>query len=206
MWVFSVLGLACLVAAAGSSATTETGVGDAATTLESLATSGVQGNLYSYAAGISADGRYVVFNSDATNLVPGDSNERSDVFVRDRVGGETVRISVSSSGAQANAGADPFGGSHAYGIDASGRYVVFVSDASNLVASDTNGVPDVFLHDRVTGATSRVSLSSDEASRRRAVVLPLSAPTAAGWRSHRRRRTSLPETPTADGTSFSTIA
>jgi Tol biopolymer transport system component len=161
MWLSSVLGLACLVAAAGSSATTETGAGDAATTLESLGTGGVQGNLYSYAAGISADGRYMVFNSDATNLVPGDSNERSDGFVRDRVSGETVRVSVSSSGAQANAGTDPFGGSHVYGIDASGRYVVFVSDASNLVASDTNGVPDVFLHDRVTGATSRVSLTSD---------------------------------------------
>ena len=153
MWVFSVLGLACLVAAAGSSATTETGVGDVATTLESLATSGVQGNLYSYAAGISADGRYVVFNSDSTNLVPGDSNERSDVFVRDRVGGETVRVSVSSSGAQANAGADPFGGSSADGISGERPLRRLRLRRAESRRRRHQRRLDVFLHDRVTGAT-----------------------------------------------------
>lgn len=134
--------------------------GGASTTLVSVSTGGVQGDLYSYAVGISADGRYVAFSSDATNLVAGDTNDQSDAFVRDRLTGETSRVSVASGGAQAEQSADPFGGSHASGISADGRYVVFVSDSSNLVEGDTNGMADVFVHDRVSAETTLVSVSS----------------------------------------------
>jgi hypothetical protein len=73
------------LAAAGSSVTT------GLTTLESVSTTGEQGNLYSYGVAISGSGRYVVTNSHATNLVPGDTNDRMDVFVRDRQKGITER-------------------------------------------------------------------------------------------------------------------
>jgi hypothetical protein len=96
----------------------------------------------------------VAFASDASNLVPGDTNGGDDVFVHDRVSGETSRVSVSSSGEQGNHDC-------AYpSLSADGRYVAFASDASNLVPGDTNGTLDVFVHDRVTGETSRASVSS----------------------------------------------
>src|SRR5689334_20823325 len=78
------LALACPFAAAAASP-------DGTTTLESVSTEGAQANLYSYAAAISADGRYVVFSSDGTNLVPHDTNQRTDAFVRDRRTGVTTR-------------------------------------------------------------------------------------------------------------------
>ena len=134
--------------------------GSATTTLVDLSTRGKQANLYTYPAGISAHGRYVVMNSDATNLVAHDTNKRKDVFVRDRRTGKTTRVSVSSSGAQAKATAYPFGGSHAWAISSDGRYVLFVSDAPNLVAHDTNRAKDIFVHDRITGRTTRASVSS----------------------------------------------
>lgn len=96
----------------------------------------------------------VAFQSSATNLVPNDTNGQPDVFVRDRVAGVTTRVSVSSAGVQAN------GTSDHVAISADGRYVAFRSNASNLVAGDTNGAYDVFLHDRATGTTSRVSVST----------------------------------------------
>jgi Tol biopolymer transport system component len=130
--------------------------GSGTTTLVDLSTRGKQANLYTYAAGISAHGRYVVMNSDATNLVPHDTNKRKDVFVRDRLRGKTTRVSVSSSGAQAKASSQAPEGA----ISPDGRYVVFVSDASNLVAHDTNRADDIFVHDRVTGRTTRASVSS----------------------------------------------
>jgi Tol biopolymer transport system component len=102
---------------------------------------------------ISADGRFVCFDSTASNLVPGDTNGRRDVFVRDRVTGTTERVSVSSGGAQAN------GHSFCDGISADGRFVLFESIASNLVPGDTNGSWDVFVRDRLTGTTERVSLT-----------------------------------------------
>jgi Tol biopolymer transport system component len=134
--------------------------GPASTTRVSVSTAGVQGDRATYAIGISANGRYVLLTSQATNLVPGDTNERFDAFVRDRVTDATTRVSVSSSGVQGKPTDDGWGGSTAGGISANGRYVVFQSDAPNLVPGDTNGVPDVFLHDRTTGATTRVSVSS----------------------------------------------
>ena len=88
---------------------------------------------------ISADGRFVAFDSEATNLVPGDTNDASDVFVRDRQTGTTRRVSVSSGGAQGN------GASFDPAISADGRFVAFNSDATNLVPGDTNGAADVFV-------------------------------------------------------------
>jgi LPXTG-site transpeptidase (sortase) family protein len=124
------------------------------TTLISIATDGTQGNDKSVEPSISSDGRYVAFSSIATNLVSGDTNAVSDVFVHDRQTGETNRVSVSSEGEQDN------GISENPSISPDGRYVSFDSDATNLVPNDTNGVRDVFLHDRNTGMTTRLSMSS----------------------------------------------
>ena len=98
---------------------------------------------------ISSDGRRVAFESLATNLVGADTNGVSDIFVRDVDGGATSRVSVASGLGQSN------GSSVLATISGDGRYVAFLSDGSNLVPGDTNGVADVFLHDRapVTTAT-----------------------------------------------------
>ena len=109
----------------------------------------------SYSPSISADGRYIVFNSSASNLVQGDTNNNRDVFVHDRQTGNTERISIRSNGSQAN-------NNSFYGtISNDGRYVAFSSWASNLVANDTNNTRDIFVHDRQSGNTERVSVSSD---------------------------------------------
>ena len=123
----------------------------------SVSSGGVQGNAYSRDADISADGRFVVFWSASDNLVAGDTNVMEDLFLRDVQTGETTRISVSSSGAQAN------NVSSYPSISADGRFIAFMSDASNLVSGDTNGVSDIFLYDRQTAATTRVSVSSSGA-------------------------------------------
>jgi cold shock CspA family protein len=121
----------------------------------SVDSSGYEGNGYSWTPSLSANGRFVAFQSTASNLVAGDTNSRSDIFLHDRVTGATSRVSVDSAGAQAN------GGSLEYpSISADGRFVAFESGASNLVPGDTNATPDVFVHDRASGATSRVSVSS----------------------------------------------
>ncbi|HVS11165.1 MAG TPA: hypothetical protein VMS76_14945 [Planctomycetota bacterium] len=124
------------------------------TTRVSVASSGVQGNWNSRAPSVSADGRLVAFSSYASNLVDGDTNGAVDVFVHDRQTGKTTRVSVSSSGAQGDAG------SGLPSISADGRYVAFQSAASNLVSGDSNGITDVFTHDRLSGQTLRVSVSS----------------------------------------------
>jgi Tol biopolymer transport system component len=144
----------------GTLALSASAAGPPSTTRVSVSSGGVQGDRDTYAAGVSADGRYVLLDSLAQNLVPGDTNDRSDVFVRDRTTGKTTRVSVSSSGAQAQAGSDPWGGSSAGGISANGRYIVFESDAANLVPHDTNHAVDVFLHDQASGVTTRVSVNS----------------------------------------------
>lgn len=129
----------------------------------SVASGGGDANADSYGPSISADGRYVAFDSDASDLVPGDSNGAADVFVRDRQSGTTERVSLSSGGAE--------GDGHSYysAISADGRYVAFWSEASNLVAGDTNNFcgaegddncADVFVRDRQTGTTERVSVDS----------------------------------------------
>ncbi|MBM4440882.1 MAG: PD40 domain-containing protein [Candidatus Rokubacteria bacterium] len=124
------------------------------TTRVSVAGDGTQGNDGSAAASISADGRFVAFESFASNLIANDTNGRRDVFVHDRVTGETTRVSVASAGAPGNL--DSFSPS----ISGDGRFVAFTSFATNLVANDTNGRPDAFVHDRATGETTRVSVTS----------------------------------------------
>ncbi|HTC81100.1 MAG TPA: hypothetical protein VK848_06165 [Acidimicrobiia bacterium] len=104
---------------------------------------------------LSGDGLVVAFESAASNLVGGDTNGTSDVFVHDRVSGRTTRVSVDSGGAQGNEG------SFTPSISADGRYVAFASEATNLVRGDTNGATDIFVHDRETGRTTRVTVASD---------------------------------------------
>jgi Tol biopolymer transport system component len=125
-----------------------------ATERVSVATGGGQGNGGSSPFGISADGRYVFFHSYADNLVPGDTNEVIDIFVRDRERGITERISLGAEGEQGN------GVSIAGMVTSDGRFVVFQSAADNLVPRDTNKVDDVFVRDRLEGTTERVSVNS----------------------------------------------
>ena len=121
----------------------------------SVDSSGRQVTDDSYAPAISADGRFVAFDSEAADLVPGDDNRVTDVFVRDRRSGRTSRVSVSSTGAEGDRG------SFTPAISGDGRFVAFVSEAKNLVAGDTNGDPDVFLHDRRTRRTVRLAVAVD---------------------------------------------
>jgi len=148
LFIRSLAGLAAVLALAAPGAAAQR------TERVSLNSVGQQGNDPSYEAAMSADGRFVAFRSYAGNLVPGDTNAASDVFVHDRQTGQTERVSVDSAGAQANST------SWAPAISADGRYVAYVSRATNLVTGDLNGFPDVFVHDRQTGQTSCVSRSS----------------------------------------------
>jgi hypothetical protein len=120
----------------------------------SVSSAGTEANNDLFLTAISADGRFVVFFGTASNLVPGDTNNVRDVFVRDREGGITERDSIDSTGVEGNAD------SYSISISPNGRFVVFYSAASNLVQGDTNGVSDVFVHDRETGTTERVSVDS----------------------------------------------
>jgi Tol biopolymer transport system component len=126
----------------------------------SLDSSGVEANDGSYCPAISGDGRYVAFESSATNLVTGDTNGRDDIFVHDCQAGPTVRISVSSSGGQANNYSGDLGIRRSSAISADGRYVSFQSMASNLVTGDNNGKQDVFVRDSQLGTTTRVTIAS----------------------------------------------
>jgi Tol biopolymer transport system component len=125
-----------------------------ATTRVSVNLASVEGNGHSYSPSISADGSYVAFESIATNLVPGGSNGLLHIFVHDRQTGTTTQVSVDSLG---NQGLDISG---APSISADGRYVAFESDATNLVAGDTNGFSDIFVHDLQLGTTTLVSVDS----------------------------------------------
>lgn len=120
----------------------------------SLASDGAQGDRDSAAPRLTSDGRYVVFLSYATNLVPGDTNAAADVFLHDRETHTTARESLGNGGVQGN------DGSYGAGVSADGRWVLFCSDATNLVAGDTNGFTDTFVRDRSTGATERVSVGA----------------------------------------------
>jgi Tol biopolymer transport system component len=120
----------------------------------SVNSAGKEGNSQSADPAISASGRYVAFTSSARNLVDNDRNGNADVFVYDRKTQKTTRVSVASSGQQAD------DRSYAPAISSTGRYVAFISDATNLVADDTNATNDVFVHDMETGRTSVVSVSS----------------------------------------------
>ncbi len=130
---------------------------NAPTTRVSVSSSGVQGNndSGSYGVAISPDGRFVAFRSYSDDLVAGDTNLTADIFVHDRQTGQTTRVSVDSNGKEANQI------SLLPSLSFDGRYVAFESLASNLVADDTNGRDDVFVHDRVSGQTVRASLDSN---------------------------------------------
>lgn len=126
----------------------------ATTELVDVSSSGVQANDISYWPGISATGRYVAFVSLADNLVPGVGNGQFQIFRRDRVAGTTLLVSAGSTGGPGN------DDSYAPTVSANGRYVAFYSVADDLVPADTNGEPDTFLTDMLTGLTRRVSVSS----------------------------------------------
>ena len=123
----------------------------------SVSSSEDEANGWSYPGGISLNGQFVSFYSFATNLVPDDTNEMPDVFVRDVVNGTTERVSIGDGlpGIEGN------GSSYRSDISANGRYVVFESEADNLIASDTNWSADVFVRDRQTNTTFRVSLDEN---------------------------------------------
>ena len=105
--------------------------------------------------GMSSDGRYIAFYSEATTQVTGDTNGCADAFVYDRQTGTSTRVSVDSAGVEGN------GLCNEVEISAGGRYVVFNSAASNLVAGDTNGQMDIYVHDTQSGQTTRASLADD---------------------------------------------
>jgi Tol biopolymer transport system component len=115
---------------------------------------GAVGNAISYAAALSSDGSVVAFQSQATNLVSDDLNGLQDVFVHEFSSLKTTRVSVASDGRE--------GDHHSYQptLSADGRYVAFLSLASNLVPGDLNDKLDVFVHDRSTHVTQRVSVST----------------------------------------------
>lgn len=112
------------------------------------------GNGHSTAGQVSDNGRYVVFQSDASDLVPGDTNGVSDIFLRDTFTGTTRLISVAADGGFANgASTDPV-------MTPDGTCVAFISAATNLVAGDNNGIPDVFVRDLTTQTTWLVSVGA----------------------------------------------
>ena len=125
----------------------------------SVASGGRQANddsSFSSPAAVSADGRFVAFESHASNLVPGDTNRASDIFVRDRRRGVTVRVNVGAGGVQGLGGE-----SYDPSVSADGRFVAFDSLATNLVPGDTNRKTDVFVRDRRAGVTRRPSVGTD---------------------------------------------
>ena len=160
----SILGLALVIMLAistiivgiASANTVQTYQNDRSIDIVSVASDGTQGNDWSSWPSISQNGCCVAFWSKASNLVSGDSNSFDDIFVHDQQKGVTEIVSIASDGTQGNGNAD-------YWMDISekGRYVTFSSDATNLVAGDTNIQLDVFVRDRQTGTTERVSVASD---------------------------------------------
>jgi len=121
----------------------------------SVRSNGAEGNDHSSQPSISANGRFVAFRSRASNFVKGDNNGKDDIFVHDRKTKKTKRVSVRSNGAEAN------GSSDVPSISGNGRYVAFESGASNLVKGDGNAALDIFVHDRRTKKTKRVSVKSN---------------------------------------------
>ncbi|NOQ63187.1 MAG: DUF4214 domain-containing protein [Methyloprofundus sp.] len=129
----------------------------ATTTLISSSTSATTGDWSSLNASISADGRFIAFESSATDIVNNDHNHLKDIFIRDTLENTTQLISRNSSGTQAN------DISHSPAISADGRYVTYVSKASNLSSDDQAYSDDIFVYDRITRITSRVSKENSSA-------------------------------------------
>ncbi|MCX4905181.1 hypothetical protein [Streptomyces sp. NBC_00878] len=154
--------MSAAVTPTGVSAGTSAAAPKPVTERVTVSATGEQGNANSYGPEFSADGRFALFSADASNLVPGDTNTSSDVFVRDQRKGTVERVSVSSDGAQSD------GTSNALSISADGRYVLFRSNARNLVHWDNPptdvGAYDIYLHDRRTGTTERTSVALDGGS------------------------------------------
>jgi Tol biopolymer transport system component len=129
------------------------------TTLVSVNLSGLAGgNGDSIPTGISSNGQYVLFESSASDLVPGDTNNAADVFIRDLSAGTTTLVSANTNGVAGNQG------SRGSVMTPDGRYVAFVTDASDLVTGDTNGIADVFVRDLQGGVTTLVSVSATASS------------------------------------------
>ncbi len=129
----------------------------ARTTRVSRHSLGTQGNGHSLNSSISDDGRYVTFNSGASTLVSGDTNDASDVFVHDRLASTTGRTTLVS---RHSLGPYGDGDSSLPSISGDGRFVAFRSDSTNLVSGDTNNAFDVFVHDRLASTTGRTTLVS----------------------------------------------
>lgn len=132
-------------------------------TLVSRASNGTTGNDSSKNPIISGNGRFVVFVSLANNLVENDSNNIPDIFVHDRETGVTRRINVASDGTQSTVApgdSELVWDRAVYSISDDGQYVVFDSSDGGLVDNDTNEVSDVFLHDRQTATTERISVTA----------------------------------------------
>lgn len=121
----------------------------------SVSSGGGESNGMSHEPAISFDGRYVAFASASTNLAVGDTNATDDIYLRDRIGGTTERISVASDGSNTDAG------SYKPSISYDGKFVAFESLATNVVVSDTNGTWDVFVRDRDAAGNERVSVAAD---------------------------------------------
>ena len=119
----------------------------------SVNSEGSEGNNNSANPVISADGRYVAFESDADNLIANDTNLAQDIFVRDLVKGTIQRVNLANDGSETDLSSEP-------SISAEGRYVAFTSYASNLVFGDSNNTADVFVRDLVNGTTQRVSIAN----------------------------------------------
>jgi len=132
--------------------------------------SGAQANGYSGRAVFSADGTKIAFSSGATNLVAGDANGHTDIFVKDLVTGAVTLVSTSTAGVQANDDSADFA------FSADGTKVAFYSPANNLVAGDANYVPDIFVKDLTTGATTLVSTDATGTQANRASSGPVISP------------------------------
>ncbi|MBF0142832.1 MAG: putative Ig domain-containing protein [Magnetococcales bacterium] len=146
-------------------------------TLVSGSASGAVGNYQSIRPLISVDGRYVSFASSASNLVSGDTNGVSDVFLKDTVTGSVVLVSSSASGIVGDAQSGVANGQlirHA--LSADGRYAAFLSRASNLVPGDTNGTADIFLKDTQTGAITLVSSTASGTAGNSSSDVPVLSP------------------------------
>ncbi|MFB6892873.1 hypothetical protein ACFCX4_26575 [Kitasatospora sp. NPDC056327] len=146
----ALLAAAVLAGTATAATAAPSGPPWAGTVRVSTGVDGAQPDGASWANGLSADGRYALFGSDATNLVPGDTNGESDLFVRDLLTRRTERVSLTSTGAQAA------GRSYDGAISGNGRLVVFTSTAA-LLPGDTNGAEDIYLRDLRTGRTERLT-------------------------------------------------
>ncbi|HXF11063.1 MAG TPA: hypothetical protein VN625_09770, partial [Desulfuromonadaceae bacterium] len=128
------------------------------TMLVSVNLQGTGGNGSSFPVEISTNGQYAVYESVADDLVANDSNTLNDIFIRDTINHTTVLVSASTNGMAGN------GMSYGAVMTPAGRYVAFVSSANNLVPNDTNGIPDVFVRDVLSGTTTLVSTGAVSAA------------------------------------------